>query len=155
METFTKFIADGLLIVIVLVAGATGVYHVVRTKRIAASAPYAIMAALTALLTAKLVSMVYQPSAARPYLEQGVEAGAAFIDNPGFPSDHALLASVIVLMLLALTPYRRLSFILAGLVLVMSYGRVIALVHTPLDIVGGVVAAAIGALWYIGYRKHK
>lgn len=155
MEALTRFIADGLLITIAATAGVAGVYYVVRTKRIKQSAPYAVMAALTALLVAKLVSLVYQPNDARPYVEQGVSAGAAFIDNPGFPSDHALLATVIVLMLFALTPYRRLVYVLAVFVLIMSYGRVIALVHTPLDIVGGIVAGAIGGLWYIHQRKHK
>lgn len=155
MEAFIRFIADGLLIAIVATAGLVGTYYIVRTRQIAKSAPYAVMAALTALLLAKIVSLIYQPSGARPYVEQGVSAGAAFIDNPGFPSDHALLASVIVLMIYMLTPYRRLSYILAVLVLIMSYGRVIALVHTPLDIVGGVAAAAIGGLWYLHYKKHK
>lgn len=155
METFIRFIADGLLLCIVAIAGGAGIYHVVRSKSIRHTAPYAVMAALSALLVAKLVSLFYQPGGARPYIEQGVAAGAAYIDNPGFPSDHALLATVIVLMVLALTPYRRLACVLAALVLLMSYGRVMALVHTPFDIIGGIAAAALGSLWYLHYQKHK
>jgi membrane-associated phospholipid phosphatase len=156
MELLIRFTADGLLLVILSIAGVVGVYSVVfRSKKVKSYTPYAVMSALTALLIAKLLSLVYQPSDARPYIEQGVQAGAAYIDNPGFPSDHALLATVIVIMLLVLTPYKKLAVVLGVLVIVMSVGRVLALVHTPQDIVGGIAAATVGAVWYFGLRKSK
>lgn len=156
MELLIRLTADGMLIFILLVAGSLGLYHVAFvSKKVTLFAPYAIMAGLTSLLVAKLVSLVYQPSVVRPYIEQGVQAGAAYIDNPGFPSDHALLASVIVIMLFALTPYRKIAYSLSILVVIMSIGRVLALVHTPLDIIGGVVAAFIGGAWYLGVHKLK
>lgn len=155
MELLIKVLADGLLLFILVVAGIAGVYHVIKSRKLKLYTPYAIMAALTSLLVAKIVSVIYQPSAARPYIEQGVQAGAAYIDNPGFPSDHALLATVIVVMLFALTPYKKLSMVLAVLVIAMSAGRVLALVHTPLDIAGGILAGCIGALWYMQMQKVK
>lgn len=156
MEHLIRFAADGLLLMILLIAGAAGVYYVVyKAKKTKEYTPYALMAALTALLIAKLISLVYQPNAARPYLEKGVQAGAAYIDNPGFPSDHALLATVLVIMLFALTPYKKLAVFLAVLTICMSIARVLALVHTPLDIVGGIAAASVGAVWYLSMRKSK
>jgi undecaprenyl-diphosphatase len=156
MEQVIRFVADGLLLVILTIAGVAGIYYVVlRTKKYSVVAPYAIMAALTSLLAAKIISLIYQPSDARPYIEMGKTAGAAYIDNPGFPSDHALLATVVVIMLWALTPYRRLAVVLAVAVIVMSIGRVVALVHTPLDVIGGITAGSIGALWYLRYKSKQ
>lgn len=149
MDLLLKFIADGLLLCIIAAAGLSGVYYLmIRTRDVSKVAPYAIMAGLSSLLIAKLLSLVYQPSGARPYIEMGVSAGAAYIDNPGFPSDHALLATVLVMMVFALTPYKKLAIVLGVLTVVMSIGRVMALVHTPLDIVGGIVIGIIGAVWY-------
>lgn len=156
MELLIRLVADGMLLLILLIAGAAGLYHVmVKSRQAKLYAPYAIMASLTSLLIAKFVSLSYQPSAARPYIEQGLVAGAAYVDNPGFPSDHALLATVVVIMLFALTPYKKLALVLGIFALIMSVGRVLALVHTPLDIVGGMVAAIVGAVWYFGLRKAK
>jgi undecaprenyl-diphosphatase len=150
MDQVIKFIADGLLLIILAVAGTAGVYQLfIKTRSYRHVAPYAVMAGLTSLLIGKLLSLVYQPSVARPYIELGKSAGAAYIDNPGFPSDHALLATVIVVMLFALTPYRRLAYVLFVLVIIMSVGRVLALVHTPLDVVAGILVGLLGGIWYL------
>lgn len=111
--------------------------------------PSAIMAGLSSLCAGKIMSLLYQPAVARPFLEKGVAPGAAYIDNPGFPSDHALLGMVIVCAVYFLTPYKKLSYILFALVIVMCVARVLALVHTPLDVAGGIVAGSIGAFWYM------
>jgi len=156
MDVLVRVAADGALLVIVIVAGIVGVYHfVIRHRELFPQAvPLAIMAGLTSLLIGKMMSLVYQPSTDRPYIQQGVSAGASYIDNPGFPSDHVLLGAVIVLMFWALTPYRRIALALTTILLVMAAGRVAALVHAPIDIVGGVIAALVGGVWYIKYRKH-
>ncbi len=148
MEQLVRIAADWLLFAIIAVAGCAGAYYVVKTHNIRRFAPVAIMAALTSLYVAKLISLVYQPAAARPYIQQGVEAGASYINNPGFPSDHALLATVIVIMLAMLTPYKKLAIGLFVFVLVMSLARVLAFVHTPLDVAGGIAIAAVGSFWY-------
>lgn len=38
---------------------------------------------------------------------------------------------------------------------VMGVARVAALVHTPLDIVGGIVAGLAGAIWYIQMKNSS
>lgn len=148
MDALIRFAADGLLVVIIMAAGVLGVWHVWRTRAIAIKVPYAVMAGLTSLLIAKLTSLVIQPNVTRPYIEKGLQAGASYIDNPGFPSDHALLATVVVVMLYALTPYRKTAMVLGVLVIIMSIARVMALVHTPLDVTGGMILGLTGAVWY-------
>lgn len=141
----------GLIAVLVISAAAGGLWFLKARPNLAVLAPYIIMAGLTSLLVGKLMSLLPVQSA-RPFVEQGVQAGTAFINNPGFPSDHALLATVVVLAVYVLTPYKKLSYGLMGLTLCMCAARVIGLVHTPLDIVGGIAAGLAGGVWYL---KHK
>ena len=141
-----KLVADGALLLILAIS-APFILMALR-KRFWANVPVLVMAGLTSLLVGKLMSLIYQPAIARPFLELGVEPGAAYIDNPGFPSDHALLATVAVVAVYALTRNRKITVLLGLLVLVMCMGRVIALVHTPLDVIGGVLAGLAGVLWY-------
>ena len=108
-----------------------------------------LLAGLTAFLLAKLVATVYQPAAGRPYELLGVTPGASYLDNPGFPSDHALFVAAIALAVWFETRRKWLSLTLAVFVVVICIGRVLALVHTPLDVVAGVIIACIGGLWYL------
>jgi membrane-associated phospholipid phosphatase len=149
-----RFLADYTLVVIIAVSAAVLLYDGVK-RGAWRQYPYLIMAGLTSLLFGKLLSLAYQPSEERPFLSQGVAAGAAFIDNPGFPSDHALLGVVVVVGVYALTGRRSLSVGLAGIVVIMMVARVLALVHTPLDIFGGLIAGLFGALWYLAMRANK
>ena len=149
---FTQLFADGGLIAVIFLSAAVGAYWVVKEKpNFPTLAPYVLMAGLTSLLAGKLLSML-PIHEVRPFVEQGVQAGAAFINNPGFPSDHALLATVVVMAVYVLTPYKKVAYGLMALALLMCVARVLALVHTPLDIVGGIAAGLVGTLWYL---KHK
>lgn len=141
-----RAIADGTLALILIVAVPLlylGIRHDFWRKL-----PVLIMAGLSSLLVGKLMSLVYQPAIARPFIELGVEPGAAYIDNPGFPSDHALLATVAVAAVYMVTRNRTLTAMLGLLVIIMCIGRVLALVHTPLDVAAGIVAGLSGILWY-------
>lgn len=147
-----RLLADGGLIFIVLCSAVVGIYWLVKTKpNLRVLAPYVLMAGLTSLLVAKCISLL-PIQQIRPFVEKGVEAGAAFINNPGFPSDHALVATVVVMAVYVLTPYRKTAYVLMGLAVLMCIARVLALVHTPLDIFGGITAGLFGAVWYV---KHK
>lgn len=154
MDLLIKFLADYLLIIVLLVgAGALLVGTSLRMK--VQAYPYVIMAGLTSLLVGKLMSLLYQPEAARPFVEQGVTAGAAYIDNPGFPSDHVLLATVVALAVIVLVKKRWLSVLMVVAVLAIGLGRILALVHTPLDVIGGLVAGLSGSIWYLSLTKKK
>lgn len=152
MNVLIRVLADGSLIAI-LVIGVSAILYANRPSVWLSRLPLGIMAGLTSLLVAKFMSLVYQPSVARPFMEIGATPGAAYIDNPGFPSDHALLAGVVIFAVYFLTPYKKIAYGLAFLAVLMGIARVAALVHTPVDIVGGFAAACLGALWYLT-RKH-
>lgn len=151
MDLVVKFLADGVLIVILAVSGGALLFGT-TTREKKAGYPYLIMAGLTSLLVGKLMSLLYQPEFARPFLEKGVQAGAAYIDNPGFPSDHALLGTVAVLAVVVFVRHRMLSIVLVTCLALMCIARVLALVHTPLDVIGGILAGLIGGVWYL--RTH-
>jgi membrane-associated phospholipid phosphatase len=141
-----RAVADGTLALILIIAVPL-LYLGIRNDFWRKS-PVLIMAGLFSLLVGKLMSLVYQPAIARPFIELGVEPRAAFIDNPGFPSDHALLATVAVVGLYMVTRNRPLTILLAIMVVGMCVGRVLALVHTPLDVIAGIVAGLSGTVWY-------
>lgn len=148
-----QLIADGLIIPIVLIGGFSLWFFVSRPK--VEAYKYMVLAGLTSLLCAKLLSVLYQPGSERPFQALGREAGALYLDNPGFPSDHALFVTVIVVAVWALTKRRKLAIVLALLALLVCVGRVLALVHTPADVIGGIACGLIGGLWYLNMHKHK
>lgn len=150
-----SLIADWAIAPIVLIGAWALVFLIPKSNRFQAYARI-LMAGLTALLLAKLVASVYQPADGRPFELLGVEAGASYLNNPGFPSDHALFTAAITFAVWFETRNKKATLILAVLTILVCVGRVLGLVHTPLDVVGGVLFAAIGALWYLtAPKKHK
>lgn len=108
----------------------------------------AIVTGLVALLLAKIISLLYQGE--RPFETLGVEPGAAFLPNPGFPSDHALLVFTVVCVVWATTKNTVLSSVLLTAAVLVAVGRVLALVHTPLDVIGGCACAVFAAIFVYG-----
>jgi len=147
-DFFIKFIADYLVIIIVVIGG---LYVLIRTPK---QDRYqrllrVFMMGLTALLLARLTTLVFHPDETRPFIAEGKSALAAYLNNPGFPSDHMLFVTTITAAVWVATKRMAMSLTLLLLSLVVGVGRVLALVHTPLDIVGGFVIACIAVLiWY-------
>jgi undecaprenyl-diphosphatase len=145
-----KFLADYLLILMFV---ATVILVIVGAKKPKIKSLGIIaMAALIALSAARLMSFIHVDEA-RPFIEEGTRAGASYMNNPGFPSDHTLLAFTLAYALIFMTKFRRTGWAFFGLAIVVGLGRVLALVHTPLDVFGGLAAASFGAIWYLVYRK--
>lgn len=153
IDLVIRFAADGVLLLIV-VLGSYALLAIPDSQKLRSYARVA-MAGLTALLFAKLIGSMWQPDAARPFVEMGVQAKAAYLDNAGFPSDHALFAAAISLAVFFETRKRKIAYVLFGLTAIVAVGRVVALVHTPLDVVGGLFFAALGALWYFTDEKSS
>jgi membrane-associated phospholipid phosphatase len=147
-HVLVRLLADGTLIAVVAIAGYALTVHVPKSQRIEVYCRV-LMAGLTAYLFAKLIGSVFQPVGERPFQAMGTAAGALYLQNGGFPSDHALFASFLTLAVWFETRRKRLALVLAVLTVLMGIGRVLALVHTPLDIIGGVGIAFIGALWLV------
>lgn len=147
-QTIVRLLADGLLVPIVLLAGYALLFKVPNNRRFEIYKQI-FLAGITAYLFAKLISAVYQPSAERPFETLGLSAGASFLPNPGFPSDHALFATFLTLAVWFGAQRKKLALIMAILTLLVCIGRVLALVHTPLDVIGGILVAFMGSIWYI------
>lgn len=147
-DIVVKLIADYAVIAVVVVAVGAIVRYVPKGSRYRVGCQI-LMAGLTAYLIAKLVAFAYQPETQRPYQQLGVEPGASYLDNPGFPSDHALFVTAVALAAWATTKRRWVGGVLGILVVLVCVGRVSALVHTPLDVIAGVGIALVGGLWYL------
>ena len=148
LDLLIRIFADAAVIPVVLIGAYALVFKVPKGTRFQVYSRV-LMAGLTAYLLAKLAATAYQPDIQRPFELLGVDPGASFLNNPGFPSDHALFVTAITLAVWFETKLKKTAIVLAGLVVVISVARVLALVHTPLDVVGGVAIGLIGALWYI------
>lgn len=154
MQTIIKILADGAVVPVVLLAGYALLFKVPAKGRYQAYARI-IMAGLTAYLFAKLLGSAYQPSGERPFEILGVAPGASYLNNPGFPSDHALFTTFLTLAVWYETHQKKIAITLVLLTLLVCIGRVLALVHTPLDVIGGILVASLGALWYIQVPKTR
>lgn len=147
MDTLIRIIADGLVVAIFVIAIATLIVRIPRDKWVY-WAWRVIVAGLLTYALAKGIAAVYQPELLRPFEKLGVDPGAAYLPNPGFPSDHALFATFLTVTVWVTTQSKRLTIVLAVLTILMSIGRVVALVHTPLDVIGGMVIGLSSIVWY-------
>lgn len=146
-ELIIRLIADVAVIPVILIGAYTLIFKVPKGKRFQAYSRI-LMAGLTAYLLAKFAATVYQPSLERPFELLGVEAGALYLNNPGFPSDHLLFVTAITAAVWFETHRKKTTLVLIILTVLIGIGRVVALVHTPTDVIGGIVIALVGALWY-------
>jgi len=89
-DTIIRLVADGAVIPVILIGVYMLVFKIPRGHRFDAYCRI-LMAGLTAYLIAKIAGSIYQPSLERPFELLGVQAGAAFLNNPGFPSDSCLI----------------------------------------------------------------
>ncbi|MCB9820192.1 phosphatase PAP2 family protein [Candidatus Nomurabacteria bacterium] len=154
MDLIIRIIADGLVIIVFLLAIYAFLFKV--PKKLWWPWGWRIVAAgLTAYLLARLIGYFFQPESLRPFEKLGVQPGAAFLPNPGFPSDHMLFATFLTLAVWFSTKSRKLTTAMIILTVIMGVGRVLALVHTPLDVVGGFFIAALGAVWYYWPKPPK
>jgi len=159
LEIIIRIIADAAVIPIALIGAWALLFKVPKSQRFDAYARV-LMAGLTAYMLAKFAAAIYQPSDLRPFQLMGIEPGALYLDNPGFPSDHALFVTAILCAVWFETHLKKTTIVLLVLVILVCVGRVLAHVHTPVDVIGGVLIALVGALWYstvprrtLGIRK--
>jgi membrane-associated phospholipid phosphatase len=154
IDVLIKIMADGLVVPIVLL-GTYVLLFQLKTKHWFTSYVRILIAGLTAYILAKIIGHFFQPEFERPFEKLGVDAGAAYLDNPGFPSDHVLFCMAIFWAVWTQSKARWAAITILILTLMVGLGRILALVHTPLDVIGGIVIASIGALWYLTERNTK
>lgn len=154
MDTLIKLLADGLMVPIVLIGVGSLLFAVPRSERYDRYTRI-FMAGLTSYYFAKIIGALWQPETLRPFEKLGIEAGASYLNNPGFPSDHALFAMFLTLAVWYGTRNRKLAVTMLVLTVLVCIGRVLAHVHTPLDVTGGIGVAMLGAVWYGSYAKKR
>lgn len=147
-DLLIRLIADYAVIPVVLIGAYLLIFKIPKGQRFSAYCRI-LLAGLTAYLLAKLVATAYQPSDLRPFELLGLDPGASYLDNPGFPSDHALFVTAIAAAVWFETNARKTALFLFVLVAVVAVGRVLALVHSPADVIAGIIIAAVGAVWYL------
>lgn len=151
-DILIRIMADGLVVPVVIIAAWALLARLpkkVRFERIARG----VVTGLVALLLAKILSLFYQEGE-RPFVELGVQAKAAYLNNPGFPSDHVLFVFCITLVVWAATKDKKISLTLLVLSILVALGRVLALVHTPLDVAGGIFCAVVAASAVYGRQLY-
>lgn len=152
LDVIVQVIADTLVVPLAIVATVALVLLVPNAQKFAVYSRM-LLAGLTSYLAAKLMATGWQPNTQRPFEVLGLEPGASYLDNPGFPSDHTLFVWVIVFAVWFGVRKPWLVITCALVAALVSLGRVLALVHAPIDVVGGFVAAVIGALWYLDAKS--
>lgn len=154
-ELIIRIMADGTMIPIILIGAYALLFKIPKGKgkRIKAYSQI-LVAGLLTYLFAKLIGSIFQPDTLRPFELLGTAAGASFLNNPGFPSDHTLFATAIACAVCFETKNKPITIILAILIIIVSVGRVLALVHTPIDVIGGVVIAILGSVWYLNAKDE-
>lgn len=100
-----------------------------------------IIAGIIAVILDKLGGKLYFDP--RPFASHHVTPLIQHTADNGFPSEHTIFSMTMALLLLF---YRRRLGALAVLTaLVVGIARVAAHVHSPIDIIGGIIIAAIAA----------
>lgn len=114
-----------------------------------------VLAGIIAYAVAKVAGKIYYDP--RPFVTAHVQPLIQHAADNGFPSDHALLTATLT----AVTYFfnRKLALGMALLTIIVGIARILARVHSPLDIAGGWVLGVIGAVigyyfvtWY--WRRH-
>lgn len=101
----------------------------------------AILAGLIALALSRIAGHLYFDP--RPFVADHVKPLIAHAPDNGFPSDHALLT--MTLTAIAYFFSRKIAFGMLVLTIIVGFARVLAHVHSPLDIAGGWLFGVVGA----------
>ncbi len=113
-----------------------------------------IAAGAIAFILSRIASKLYYDP--RPFVTEHVKPLIAHAADNGFPSDHALLTSTLT----AITYFyhKKAAIVMAVLSVLIGVARVLAKVHSPLDIGAGWVFGIVGAIagyYLVRYLMNK
>jgi len=148
MDPFAVFLAKYLIVGVILVLVILWLKLASAARRELAAA--IIIAGLAAVLLTKLAGQVYFHP--RPFAVKHIKPLIPHAPDNGFPSEHTVLAMTLTAVIYF---YRKkLALIALILTLGVGLGRVLAHVHSPIDIAGGLVIGTIsGALGYYSAQR--
>ncbi len=143
MDSIIIFCAKYLIFFIGLLAAYT--YY--RTNKRREFLIAVILAIIIALILAKLAGAIYYHP--RPFVTEHIKPLISHGSDNGFPSEHTVAAMTLTTVIYF---YRKKFAALAlGLTFFVGLGRVLAHVHSPIDIIGGVAIGAVAG--YLGYKS--
>jgi len=96
------------------------------------------------ILDKTAAKLFYDP---RPFVSQHITPLVSHAADNGFPSEHTLFTFVIAAVLYFYRP--KLSYLAFGLAAIVGVSRVAAHVHSPIDIIGGIIFGLVAG--YTGY----
>ena len=106
---------------------------------------FGLIAAIVTYTLVKIGGAVfYDP---RPFVSAHTSPLIPHAVNNGFPSDHTALAAAIAVAIYPIS--RKFGLGLIALALIVGVSRILAHIHSPIDIIGSFVFAAIGGV--VGY----
>lgn len=104
-----------------------------------------ILAGLVAFVLSRIADKLYYDP--RPFVSLHVKPLVAHAPDNGFPSDHALFT--MTLTALAYFYSKKIAYAMLALTVLVGIARVLAKVHSPVDIAAGWVIGIIGVV--VGY----
>lgn len=111
-----------------------------------------LLAAPVALLIDKVLNkLILSP---RPFVERGFVPLVQHSADNGFPSEHTLLVLFIACTVWVFN--RKLGIILMVLGFLVGIGRILAGIHSPLDIMGSAVISLVavsGSVWILKQKQ--
>lgn len=115
---------------------------------------YIVLAFLLSFLVAQLLHLL-PVEYYRPYqIIMTAPLVTPSVDTP-FPSDHVMCVFALAFAAIFMTRYKKIGLIGLVMAIGVAIGRVSALVHSPLDVWGGILCAVIGAaVWYYLYYRE-
>ena len=147
MHAIVTFIAQYLLFILIAIAG---IYWLKQDNIAKLKIAFiGIVGSLIALILMKIgAALFYDP---RPFVTHNVIPYFQHAADNGFPSDHTSLAAVLAVTLFFAS--RKLGIaLLIGAILVGS-ARVVAHVHSPIDIIGGLVIGIVSV--YVSHSLYQ
>ena len=151
MHQLLLYIAKYLIFIIVLLAF---VYWLTLPKRIKLeSMLFGLIAGLITFALVKLGGAIYYDP--RPFVAHGLTPLFPHGADNGFPSDHTALGAYVAFVIFSVN--KRLGIILVILATAIGLSRVIGHIHSPIDILGSILFAAIGygVAWKFTPRLFK
>lgn len=151
MDILIVFLAKYLIWILFAAAAVLIGLEIAKTRNWRALG-FMVLAGLTAVLFSQIFHLIpvevyrpYQLMGTQPLIEPSV-------DSP-FPSDHVTFAFTAAFAVFLMTRYKKIGLVVLLAAIGVLAGRLLALVHSPLDVVGGLICAGLGTVWYYIYHR--
>lgn len=147
MDSIIIFCAKYLFVFVVIIFGWAWL-QAGRKYKIHMAAAIILAGLVAAVLDKAAGKLYYDP---RPFVTHHVTSLVAHAADNGFPSEHTLFTFTVAMVLYFYRP--KLSYLAFGLALLVGIGRAAAHVHSPIDIIGGIILG-VAAGW-AGHQLAK